>query len=278
MADSLVSRANGFLRGHPGVRAAEKRLTRSARRSALPILVGAGRGLRVRFDDSALTRAVSRAEVPVEEAFLSLLRPGAVVYDVGANIGWYSLLAARAVGPTGKVVAFEPSVRNAAVVQANAATNKLVNVTTIAAAVTDEDGWATFLDKGSLEGRLSKNDTEAQARRRERHKQQPLASFVVPVLSLDSWIARADVERPNVVKIDVEGAEVGVIRGMTETLRSAGPTLIIELHGTQTEVADALDAVGYEHAPIDAEASTRDAPWWAHILARPRDLAAGRQP
>jgi FkbM family methyltransferase len=269
MADTVVSRANAFLRSHPGVRAAQKRLTRPARRAALPILVGAGRGLRVRFDDSALTRAISRAEVPVEEAFLSLLQPGAVVYDVGANIGWYSLLAARAVGPTGKVIAFEPSVRNAALVQANATTNKLANVTTIPAAVTDEDGWATFLDKGSLEGRLEKDDTEAQARRRERHQQEPLGSFVVPVLSLDSWIARSGVARPNVVKIDVEGAEVGVIRGMTETLRSARPTLIIELHGTQGEVADALDAVGYEHAPIDAQASTREGPWWAHVLARP---------
>jgi FkbM family methyltransferase len=244
-------------------------LTRPARRAALPILVGAGRGLRVRFDDSALTRAVSRAEAPVEAVFLSLLAPGDVVYDVGANIGWYSLLAARAVGPTGKVIAFEPSVRNAALVQANAATNKLVNVTTIPAAVTDEDGWATFLDKGSLEGRLSKDDTEAQAKRRERHQHERLGTLVVPVLSLDSWIAGSGVERPNLVKIDVEGAEVGVIRGMAETLRSAGPTLIIELHGTQSEVADALDAVGYEHAPIDSQASTREAPWWAHILARP---------
>jgi FkbM family methyltransferase len=274
MADTMVSRANAFLRNHPSVRAAEKRLTRPARRHALPILVGAGRGLRVRFDDSALTRAVSRAEAPVEEVFLSLLQPGGVVYDVGANIGWYSLLAARAVGPAGRVVAFEPSVRNAALIQANAATNKLVNVTTIPAAVTDEDGWATFLDQGSLEGRLSKDDTEAQAKRRERHQRKPLGSFVVPVLSLDSWIPGSGAAEPNVVKIDVEGAEVGVIRGMAQTLRSVGPALIIELHGTQSEVADALDAVGYEHAPIDSEASTREGPWWAHILARPSGGAA----
>jgi hypothetical protein len=63
---------------------------------------------------------------------------------------------------------------------------------------------------------------------------------------------------------------------MAQTLRSSGPTLIIELHGTQSEVADALDAVGYDHAPIDADASTRDAPWWAHILARP-PAGAGEQ-
>ncbi|HWX96130.1 MAG TPA: FkbM family methyltransferase [Solirubrobacteraceae bacterium] len=278
MADTIVSRANAFLRSHPRARAAQKRLTRPARRHALPILVGAGRGLRVRFDDSALTRAVSRAEAPVEEVFLSLLAPGAVVFDVGANIGWYSLLAARAVGPTGTVIAFEPSVRNAALVQANAATNGLLNVKTIPAAVTDEDGWATFLDNGSLEGRLSKHYSEAQAKRRESHQREPRGSFVVPVLSLDSWIPHSGVGSPSVVKIDVEGAEVGVIRGMTETLRSSGPTLIIELHGTQSEVADALDAVGYEHAPINSEASTREGPGWAHILARPPRAATDARP
>jgi FkbM family methyltransferase len=244
----------------------------------VPILVGAGRGLRVRFDESALTRAVARAEAPVEDAFLALLKPGDVVYDVGANIGWYTLLAARAVGDTGAVIAFEPTVRNAAILQENAATNKLVNVTVIPAAVSDEDGWATFINQGSLQGRLRKDDSEAQAKRRARQLQRPTSSSVVPVLSLDSWIAASGRRPPNVLKIDVEGAEAGVLRGMSDTLRSAGPTLIIELHATQTEVADVLDSVGYEHAPIDYDGPTREGPWWAHILARPAKVSESERP
>jgi FkbM family methyltransferase len=240
------------------------------RRSALPILGGAGRGLRVRFGDSALMRAVSRAEAQVEDAFLALLRPGDVVYDVGANIGWYSLLAARAVGASGRVLAFEPTVQNASLATANAIGNGFANVTVIPAAVTDEDGWATFLHRGSLEGRLSKDDTEAQAKRRARLQPKPLGSSVVPVLSLDRWIAKANQPPPRVLKIDVEGAEVGVLRGMRQTLRSARPALVIELHATQAEVADVLDEADYEHSLIETGGPTREGPWWAHVLARPR--------
>lgn len=60
--------------------------------------------------------------------FLSLLKPGSTVYDIGANIGWFALLAARRVGAGGLVVAFEPSVTNMSVLQANALTNGFMNV------------------------------------------------------------------------------------------------------------------------------------------------------
>ena len=242
---------------------------------ALPIVMGAGRGLRIRFGDSTFTRAFSRVEPQVEDTLLELLKPGDVFYDVGANIGWYSMLAARAVGPVGKVVAFEPSVANAALLQKNAAANRLANVTVIPAAATDEDGWATFLFGGSLEGRLNKDDCEAQAERRARRK-TPSRSSVVPILTLDSWIAATGQDPPALLKLDVEGAEVGVLRGMTQTLRTAKPTLLIELHNTRVELADMLDSVGYEHAPIESDESTRDGPWWAHVLARPQGAHAAR--
>jgi hypothetical protein len=60
-----------------------------------------------------------------------------------------------------------------------------------------------------------------------------------------------------------------VLQGMLETLRSAKPVLIVELHGTREEVADFLDGVGYEHSPIEVDVATRQAPWWVHLLARP---------
>ena len=91
------------------------------------------------------------------------------------------------------------------------------------------------------------------------------AEASVPMIPLDTLGLR-----PDVVKIDVEGAEVGVLRGMAHTLEHARPTLIVELHGTREEVAEALDRAGYEHRAIEGGAPTREAPWWAHILARPR--------
>lgn len=254
-------------RRDPRVRALQHRLTRPARRTALPVLRGPGRGLRVKAGESIL-RVSGRGEAAVEEALLGLLRPGDVVYDVGANVGWYSLLAARAVGPAGSVVAFEPSLENALLAQQNAAVNGFENVTVVPAALTDHDGWMTFLTRGSLEGRLDLQEGPGADRGDERHGSGQ--ELLVPVASLDSWLSLVDRPAPTLVKIDVEGAEVGVLRGMRRTLAEARPTIIVELHGTREAVLDELDAAGYEHAPIERDVPSREAPWWAHILARPR--------
>lgn len=196
-------------------------------------------------------RLVSTLENDVEAALLDLLYPGSTAYDIGANIGWFSLLAARKVGPSGKVVAFEPSLTNVSFLRRNAAGNDLSNVSVIPAAVGERDGWATFSEDSSLTGKLSN-----------------AGQSVVPILSLDSWLAETEQQPPQVLKIDVEGAEGAVLRGMRELLRTEKPTMIIELHDTNAEVADLLDDAGYDHHPIDDDAPTRDAPGWVHVLAR----------
>ncbi|HUA12105.1 MAG TPA: FkbM family methyltransferase [Solirubrobacteraceae bacterium] len=255
----------------PALRTGARWLTRPARRVALPVPRGYGRGLRVHLGQSNLTRLIRSGEPRAERTFLEVLEPGDVVYDVGANIGWYSMLAARRVGPGGgRVVAFEPGKDNAACIERNARTNRLSNISVVVAAVSDRDGFATFLDRGSLESRLDKDDDADQARRRAARKEDSRGSATVPVLSLDTWIARHQQPPPTLIKIDVEGGEIGALRGMLGTLRSARPTLIIELHGTQRAVADLLDGAAYEHRPIERELPTRDAPWWVHVLARPR--------
>jgi FkbM family methyltransferase len=252
---------------------ARRALTAPARRVAIPVLNGPGRGLRVRFGETDISRAVGPLEAEAEDAFLGLLRPGDVVYDIGANIGWYSLLAARCVGSAGHVVAFEPRLENAACVQRNAATNRFANLTVVPAAVSDRDGWATFLDKGSLRSRLDTDGAAPGGNKRGPREPQTRAETVVPVLTLDSWIAQANQSQPNVIKMDVEGAEISALPGMSETLRSAMPTLIIELHGTGEAVADLLDGLNYEHRLIGSDTATRDARWRGHVLARPRPAA-----
>jgi FkbM family methyltransferase len=240
-------------------------LTRPVRGWPLPVLRGNGRGLRLRVGESA--NVLNGGNEPtIEKALLDMLHEGDVFYDIGANIGWYSLLAARKT--LAPVVAFEPSVRNAAILQQNAATNRLA-VTTIPAAVSDVDGWATFLDRSSLEGRLDKDDCEAQAERRAKRNRPRARTHPVPVVTVDSFLAASEQQPPAVVKIDVEGAELGVLRGMVDTLAATRPRLLIELHGTQREVADFLDEHAYEHRPVESDVETRLAPWWAHVLAQP---------
>ena len=92
----------------------------------------------------------------------------------------------------------------------------------------------------------------------------------VPVLSLDTWLEQVEQPEPNLIKIDIEGAETSALRGMERTLRQAGPALIIELHGTRDAVLDLLDSFDYVHRPIEVDVPTREAPWWAHVLAQPQ--------
>jgi FkbM family methyltransferase len=236
---------------------------------ALPVLTGNGRGLRVRAGDSTI-RILSRGEPKVEATFLDLLGPGDVVYDLGANIGWYSMLAARAVGPTGKVFAFEPSVQNAGLADANARQNGFDNVMVIPAAVTDENGWMTFQNRGSLMSRIVKEDSVAQAERRAKREGKVKRETVVPITQLDAWIQATGQPSPDVVKIDVEGAEAGVLRGMKQTLALAQPRLIVELHGTRREIIELLDSLEYEHVDVGQDASAAGSSAPTHLLARPR--------
>jgi FkbM family methyltransferase len=250
------------------VRSLQHLLTRPLRRSAVPVLGGNGRGLRVTVGESVI-RLTTRGERKIEDVVLGMLSPGDVFYDVGANIGWYSLLAARRVGPAGRVVAFEPNIDNAYRVRRNALVNGFEQITVVPAAVTDTDGWLTFLLKGSCESRLEKDDTSEQAARRARREQPLEGRTTVPAVTLDTLVSQAGLPPPSVVKIDVEGAEVGVLRGMRAVLRDAAPSLLIELHATGAEVADALDESGYAHSAVHPEGATRDAPYWAYVLAHP---------
>ena len=244
----IVFQANAWVREHDRVRVAAHRATQPLRRRHLPVLVGPGRGLRLRVGESTLTRLASSVEPDVESAFVSLISPGVVVYDIGANIGWFSLLAARR---GARVIAFEPSPANASQVEANAHANRLSNIQVVRAAVSDHNGWARFSPDDSLQGVLRDD-----------------GSLLVPVITLDSWVAAGWLPAPDVVKIDVEGSELQVLDGMKAIMGGARPRLVLELHDTGPQVAAALDGAGYEHAPVEADCATRDAPGWAHILAR----------
>ena len=247
----LAVRAYGML-NRPWLGAVVRFVMVPLRGVPMTAIGGNGRGLK--FSGGQLIRLVSSLEPEVEACFLAAIGPEALVSDVGANIGWYSLLAARRTGPRGRVVAFEPDSANVTSLRRNVRRNGFHNLLAVPAAVADHEGWQAFRADGGVMGKLDDAGTA-----------------LVPVVTLDSWHRQAATPAPDVVKIDVEGAEVAVIAGMAEILRSARPTLIIELHGeTNDAVADALEAHGYQHSPIDVPGTTRTAPFAAHILATPR--------
>jgi FkbM family methyltransferase len=152
-------------------------------------------------------------------AFRAVVRPGTTVFDVGANIGAYSLLFAQWVGPAGKVVAFEPAPAAVAGLRRLVALNGLRDrVEIVEAAVSRAVGTASFASEGS-----SGANALVDAAQRGR------AVISVPTTSLDAF-CDTHALRPDVIKIDVEGEELEVLRGARRTLSLPSVQAFLELH------------------------------------------------
>jgi FkbM family methyltransferase len=141
------------------------------------------------------------------------LKPGMIVYNIGANLGYYTLLASECVGAEGKVYAFEPAPENFELLQRTVSENKLTNVELFPSAVGASKGSATL----SL-SRTNSGD----------HQLQNVASrdrIVVDVASIDSFLAEGHAQ-PDAIIMDVQGAEFDVLRGAVNLLTSRSPLLL----------------------------------------------------
>ncbi len=154
-------------------------------------------------------------EPNLTEFLIGNLRQGDVFIDVGANIGYFTLLASRLVGSAGKVIAIEASPGIFAKLRDNLERNRVTNVEAINVAASDRrrDGQS-FPRVNSNIGATSIVPTEGSRYECD-----------VPASTLDSILAPADVRNARFVKIDVEGAEGLVIAGMRDVLRNARPSL-----------------------------------------------------
>jgi FkbM family methyltransferase len=208
------------------------------------IRAGPMAGLRFRGGDTA-GYLLGASEPAVQEALVDHLSGGAVFYDVGANVGYFSLLGCRRVGSDGEVHCFEPLEANVRVLRRNLEENRFRNYRIHQVAVADRSGSAEMV-LADEPGRTRLSDARQDAGER---------TVVVPLACLDEL----GLPPPDVVKIDVEGAESRVLRGMTRLLREHRPVLIIELHGDQRApvvaaladadygIADLADAGGMPH-------------------------------
>ncbi len=169
--------------------------------------------------------------------FKDAVRPGATVLDVGANLGAYTVLFARWVGPHGRVIAFEPAPAARAGLERQLALNDAANrVTVRPEAVAAASGVEKFRANGMQgDNRLTGDDGGP-------------ASIDVSTTSLDEFCARANID-PDVIKIDAEGAELGVLRGARQTIARRGASLAVflELHPS------IWPQLGVTRADIEAE-------------------------
>jgi FkbM family methyltransferase len=214
---------------------------------------------------------------PAAGAMRSLLRPGDVAIDAGANIGLFSLVAAVAVGPGGRVIACEPSPGTAAILRSNVERNRFDWTEVHQVAVADCAGVLPMhvFSAGSGFSSFAPADTGT-------------SDLVdVPVTTLDE-LAGDLLERVRVVKIDVEGAETRALQGASALLERARPDFIIELEpdhlarqGSSVEdLRRIFEDVGYVGCSIEgARLEPLTGPWNRpagdpNIVVRPRDRIA----
>ena len=190
-------------------------------RGELMVPSGRAQGVRISLEglppDHAHLGAIAYGllETAVQEALVRHLPRGGTLVDVGANVGFFTLLGARLVGPDGRVAALEPAPVSAAAIRRNAARNCFGHV---------------------------------------------------EVVAIDDLVADGRLPAPDVVKIDVEGAELDVLRGMARTAAARPVAIVCELHGTGPEFVALMAQWGYRAVNLEGPEPVTEAGPSGHAL------------
>jgi FkbM family methyltransferase len=173
-------------------------------------------------------------EVEKAELFTQYAKPGGTVYDIGANVGFYTLIASQLVGPTGQVIAFEPSPRNLHFLHHHLDLNQVSNVRILDLAVSNGEGTAQF---------LVGNDPRTS-------KMTSSGDIIVRTAALDHLAEH--LPTPDLIEMDIEGAEYAALRGAEQLLRNANPVIFLSTHGAEVHqgCCDLLRSLGYALHPI----------------------------
>jgi FkbM family methyltransferase len=200
---------------------------------------------------------IGQYELPLQGVLKRELKAGQTFFDVGANAGFFTLVAAKLVGPAGKCIAFDPAPANIESVREQIELNALAHVTPVQQAVGDQVGQSTFsfAGAGSASGHLGHGDSSEE-------------QIVVHVTTLDDAVDQFG--PPDLVKMDIEGAETIALPAAKRTLAEIRPTWLIELHGPREweVVGKTLWDAGYECFDVADRPITKTDPWPHHAVAR----------
>ncbi len=176
-------------------------------------------------------------EFDKQELIAEAVKNGSVFFDIGAHVGFYTLLASSLVGGAGKVYAFEPLPRNLSFLKKHLKLNDVRNVTVFEAAVAASPGQAQFSEAAnSSMGKLSEE-----------------GAIKVELVSLDDLLATGKIASPDYMKIDVEGAELSVLQGARGILANSAPMIFLATHGSEvhSQCISFLQSLGYTCRAID---------------------------
>lgn len=192
-------------------------------------------------------------EATKQQALAASIHEGCVVWDVGAHVGYYSLLAATLVGENGRVFAFEPFPDNVRQLREHLRINQVSNVVVIEAAVSDQDAALKFKIGETTTTGLVSDDGELE----------------VKAVRLDALLQEGRISPPDVIKLDVEGAELTALQGAANTLREHQPVVFLATHGNDVKNAcrDFLTSAGYSLKSISGAPFELEDEFVAHPLA-----------
>jgi FkbM family methyltransferase len=208
---------------------------------------GPNRGLRWSLASAGRGARAGSFEAERVEALTQLARPGDDVWDLGAHKGYVAIALARAVGPEGSVTSVEPSRQNLWFLHKHIEWNRPGNLTVIEAAVSDRDGTDFFGGHGStIQFHLGEGEES------------------VRVVCLPTLLAQG-CPRPQLIKMDIEGAEAGAIRAAADVL-SPDTVLFVSLHSREQYEACRVELTArgfrlFESHALRALSQNPDAPW-----------------
>lgn len=202
----------------------------------VPIFQGRLQGKKWIVGSSNIECILGSYEYEKRILFEKLVPKSSIVYDIGAHVGFYALLASELVGEKGKVIAFEPLPRNLLYLKRHLVLNHCVNVVIIEAAVTDSSGVSSF-SEGSTNsmGHLSKG-----------------GQITINTISIDEIVKREALPPPNCIKIDIEGTELLALKGAKQTLIDYCPKIFLATHSRKIHIdcCNFLSSLNYKLEPV----------------------------
>lgn len=206
------------------------------RSMTMPILQGPGRGFRWIVGSYNHGCWLGSYEFEKQVVLKGLVTPGDVVYDVGAHVGFFTLILARLVGATGMVYSFEPLDRNYRYLLEHIALNGLTNVVAVRAAIGPRTGVGQFqAGPHSATGKLT-----------------PEGSVECPVYNLLEYIASYQLKPPTLIKMDIEGEEARVVPSILDYIAPRRVKLLVSTHSDEitSDLAGMLASRGYRVTPL----------------------------
>src|SRR3990172_5392705 len=224
---------------------------------AVPVLQGPLRGMKWIVGAQTHGMWLGSYEAKKQVVISKTLRLGQTFYDIGANVGFYTLLGGRCVGSSGRIVAVEPLPRNVQLLDRHLSINDISNVCVVVKAVSDFIGTARFSTEGHSTSKLSADGQTS-----------------VEVTTLDALVETMEYP-PDIMKVDIEGAEMKLLRGAKKVLEEFRPVIFLALHSKEIfdDLVETVPKLRYVIKELDG-ADVRGASFREDVVLFPAEFRA----